>query len=57
MLEEDRDNLKKPITQEEMLQALQGMQNDKSPGLHGFPAEFYIFFLERYQKLFVQLIY
>ena len=44
MLKEDRDNLEKPITQEEMLQALKGMQNDKSPGLDGFPAEFYKFF-------------
>ena len=33
ILKEDRDNLEKPITQEEMLQALKGMQNDKSPGL------------------------
>ena len=44
MLKEDRDNLEKPISQEEMLQALKGMQNDKSPGLDGFPAEFYKFF-------------
>ena len=44
ILKEDRHNLEKPITQEEMLQALKGMQNDKSPGLDGFPAEFYKFF-------------
>ena len=44
MLKEDRENLEKPITQEEMLQALKGIQNDKSPGLDGFPAEFYKFF-------------
>ena len=44
ILKEDRDNLEKPITQEEMLQALKGMQNDKSSGLDGFPAEFYKFF-------------
>ena len=44
ILKEDRDNLEKPITQEEMLQALKGMQNDKSPGLDEFPAEFYKFF-------------
>ena len=44
MLKEDGDNLEKPITQEEMLQALILLQNDKSPGLDGFPAEFYKFF-------------
>ena len=44
ILKEDRDNLEKPITQEEIIQALRGMQNDKSPGLDGFPAEFYKFF-------------
>ena len=43
-LKEDRDNLGKPITQDEMLQALKGIQNDKIPGLDGFPAEFYQFF-------------
>ena len=44
VLEEDGDNLGKPITQEEMLQALKGMQNDKSPGLDGLPAECNEFF-------------
>ena len=29
-----------------MLQELKGMQNDKSPGLDGFPAEYYKFFLQ-----------
>ena len=46
MLKEDIDNLEKSITEEEMLQVLKGMQNDKSPGLDGFPAEFYKFFLQ-----------
>ena len=44
ILKEDRDNLGKPIAQEEMLQALKGMQNDKSLGQDGFPAELYKFF-------------
>ena len=44
ILKEDRDNLGKPVTQEEMLWALRRIQNDKSPGLDGFPAEFYKFF-------------
>ena len=44
VLKEDRDNLEKTITQEEMLQALKGNQNDKSPSLDGFPAELYNFF-------------
>ena len=39
--EEDRDILGKPITQEEILQALKGKQNDKSSGLGGHPAELY----------------
>ena len=37
ILEEDRDNLGKLITQEEILQALKGMQNYKNPGLDGTP--------------------
>ena len=37
ILEEDRDNLGKAITQEEMLQVLNGMQNDRSQSLDGPP--------------------
>ena len=39
--EEDRDNLGKPITQEEMLKALKGIQNGKRPSLDGFPVELF----------------
>ena len=49
ILEEDRDNLGKPIIKEEMLQALKRMQNDKIPGLDRLPA--------RYQKVLFQLKY
>ena len=44
---EDRDNLWK---QEEMLNALQGMQNDKSTYIYALAAEFYKFFWQNTKK-------
>ena len=42
--DKDKNKLQQPITQKEMLTALKGMQNDKSPGIDGLPTEFYKFF-------------
>ena len=36
------------ITNQEALNALKGMKNDKSPGPDGYTNNFYKFFLERY---------
>ena len=44
ILEGEGDNLRKPITQEEMLLAFKGMEIDKSPGLDGLTVELYKFF-------------
>ena len=38
-----------------MLQALKGMQNDKSPGLDEFPAEFYKFFWQDIKNYLLNL--
>ena len=42
--DKDKNKLQEPITQKEMLTALKGMQNDKSPGIEGQPKGFYKFF-------------
>ena len=42
--DKDKNKLQQPITQKEMLTAIKGMQNDKSPGIDGLPTEFYKFF-------------
>ena len=42
--DKDKNKLQQPITQKEMLTALKGMQNEKSPGIDGLPTEFYKFF-------------
>ena len=40
----DFDEMKKPLTLDEVGRALHAMKNNKSPGSDGFPAEFYKYF-------------
>ena len=41
LTEEQKQSLEIPITEQEMINAIQDMENNKSPGPDGIPAEFY----------------
>ena len=50
LLDEEAQNLEGKITYTELLHALKQMKSEKSPGLDGYTAEFYIF-LDRFWHL------
>ena len=46
--EEDKQNLDEEITAEEVVRAINKMPQGKSPGLDGFPVEFYKKYWKKY---------
>ena len=47
--DEEAQTLEGKITYAELLHALKQMKNEKSPGLDGYTAEFFNFFLDRFR--------
>ena len=54
--ETDRETLDSDISEEEILKAIKGLNANKSPGIDGIPAEFYIKFWGIIKVQFVQII-
>lgn len=54
--EEDREQLNTFFTSEEVLQAIQSLPSGKSPGLDGYPVEFYKTFWPQIEPLFMPMI-
>lgn len=44
--EQQKEDLEKPLSEEEVLEALATLKEDKAPGLDGFPMKFYKVFWE-----------
>ena len=55
MKNEQNENLTKQINKNELKQAIYQMQNDKTPGIDGIPAEFYKTFYETLENDLIQL--
>ena len=47
---QDADALKGELTEHEIRQSLQSMKHNKSPGIDGFPSEFYKLFLDKIEN-------
>ena len=56
LTEEDKEDLDKEITEQEILAALKTCKNGKSPGLDGLPVEFYKVFWLDIKEVFVKCI-
>lgn len=54
--ESDKLDLDKDFSQEELIKAIQKLQNGKSPGSDGLPIEFYKCFLSKILNLFKNII-
>ena len=54
--ENDKNNLDKVITEEELTSALKGMKLNKSPGNDGLTVEFYIHFWDILRPLFIKVV-
>ena len=55
MKNEQNEQLAKSINKNELKQAIYQMQNNKSPGIDGIPAEFYKTFYETLENGLIQL--
>ena len=53
---EAKNNLESPFTTEEVFKAIQSLQSGKSPGLDGFPIEFYKKYWHLIQNLFLAYV-
>ena len=53
---EDKTNLDKPITEKEVKEAIDKLPTSKSPGLDGFPIEFYKEYWEKIKHLFMAFL-
>ena len=51
--EQSKETLNQPVTKSELLQNLKSMSHNKSPGLDGLPAEFYIVFFHDIADLLI----
>lgn len=51
-----RNILESPLTQPELLTALQLMPHNKAPGSDGFPTEFYKHFCSTLSQLFIRML-
>jgi len=54
LAEEYKTSCEGSITMDECLEALKDLKYGKTPGIDGFPAEFYRFFIDRNQQLIVR---
>ena len=53
---EKQTNLDKPITEKEIKEAIDNLPNGKSPGLDGFPVEFYREYWHKIKELFIPFV-
>ena len=53
--QEEIENINRPIPSTEMETVIKNLPTNKSPGLHGFPGEFYQTFREELTPIFLKL--
>ena len=56
LTEQQKQELEKPITLQELQNAITDMEKNKAPGLDGLPAEFYVTFLTDIQDNLLQML-